>query len=75
METGKRNAWAEFFASYNHALGESFDTELGRKRRSEIMDAPGFDDAIREKVLVGMEAWNKRPLAATGDRHRVTWLN
>ncbi len=66
MELDKRNAWAEFFARYNHALGESFDAELEGIDDPEIMDAPGFDDAIRERVLIGMEAWYKRPLAAPG---------
>ncbi len=66
MELDKRNAWVEFFASYNHALGESFDTELEGIDDPEIMDAPGFDDAIRERVLQGMEDWYIHPLAATG---------
>lgn len=66
MELDKRNAWAEFFASYNRNLGEQFDSELSGIEDPEIMDAPGFDDAIRSHVLHGMHAWYSLPIQTAG---------
>lgn len=62
MDMDKRNAWAEFFASYNQALGTYFDTELDGIDDEEILDAPGFDAAIRNSVLNSMQSWYAQPM-------------
>ncbi len=66
MELDKRNAWSEFFASYNQALGSYFDAELAGIEDVEIMDAPGFDDAVRNSVMNSMQAWYSLPLDHAG---------
>jgi hypothetical protein len=66
MDLDKRNAWAEFFASYNQALGSYFDTELDGIDDEEILDAPGFDEAIRNSVLNSMQSWYAQPMENAG---------
>ena len=66
MELDKRTMWAEFFDSYNQALGTYFDAELNGIDDEEILDAPGFDDAIRNSVLNSMQTWYSRPMEKAG---------
>lgn len=63
MDIDQRNLWTEFFTSYNRALGDSFDSELAGIDDPEIMDAPGFDEAVRAQVQRQMHGWYERPLS------------